>query len=224
MRAALLCLAALLPLRLAVAAPADAPQSLTGVPLVTAEQTAVETPVAKPDVIGHSGVAYQFSLSNWTVFNGSPLAYTPVEIGYDFGNGMRLMTGIDLFFYDGQQDDAKVAPGVLHRYSYEMQDWKTTFIYRVPLQIRLRPIVGLSVEAVGGQRKLAPDFSGPGGADINAGAGKFAAWGFLGASPLLGLEYMINPSWALNLSGRYAVTFSTVDSPIITELGLLLTF
>jgi hypothetical protein len=218
----------------AVATPATTPvQTALQTPVATPMQTSMETPMAvSPSVdaeplavskpakaFGHSGVTYAVAFSNWIVFNGSPLAYTPFEMGYDFGNGFRAQTGIDIFDYEGDDHDPSGVPG---RYSYEMTDWRTSVLYRFPMSIRLRPLVGMTVDAVGGGRTLTPDYEG--GIDVNANSPKISAWGYFGCGVQAGLEYLITPDWSVQLSERYDFTFTTVASPIVTELGAMVTF
>ena len=107
-----------------------------------------------------------------------------------------------------------------------MSNWRTSLYYRFPLPIRLRPLAALSLNAFGGSRRLAKvaanaDGSGP---DINAGASKFAAWSYIGVGGLLGLEYLLNADWSLQLSGRYDFTFTSVASPVVSQLGVAVTF
>jgi hypothetical protein len=169
--------------------------------------------------LGHAGVTYSIGLANWIVFNASPLAYTPFEMGYDFGNGARAQTGIDIFDYEGNDHDPTGVPG---RYSYQMTDWRTSMLYRFPMQSRLRPLVGMTVDVVGGSRSLAPDYEG--GVDVNADLPKISSWGYFGCGFQAGLEYLISPDWSVHLNERYDFTFNTYASPIITEFGFMVTF
>jgi hypothetical protein len=195
--------------------------------VVGATQTAETKPVTPapavdPSPLGHSGFLYVFSLSNWGVFNASPLGYTPFELGYDFGNGLRVQSGMDLFYYEGLDSEEKNPQFGTRRYTYEMSDWRTSLIYRVPMPIRLRPMLGISLNMVGGSRRLAADLQG--GKDINANAPKFAAWSYVGLGMMMGLEYMLSRDWSLQLSERYDVTFGSFPSPYVTQLGVAVTF
>jgi hypothetical protein len=194
---------------LSPSAEAAAPQALSG----TAEEPA----------IGHSGFLYAFSVSKWNVFNAGPLAYTPFEIGYDFGNGLRLQTAMDLFYYEGSDIDEKEPAQGVAKYTYEMSNWRSSVIYQVPLPIRLRPAIGISANIVGGSRKLArlQDSSGK---DIYADKPKIPAWGYSGMGLQMGLEYLLGRDWTLSASLRYDLTFGVVPSPLVKQLGVAVTF
>jgi hypothetical protein len=88
--------------------------------------------------------------------------------------------------------------------------------------MRLRPVLGLSLNMVGGSRKLAPVFQG--GKDIYADKPKIPAWGYTGLGALFGLEFLLTRDWALHASLRYDFTFSSVASPLVTQLGTMVTF
>jgi hypothetical protein len=191
-------------------------------PAPTSPSAETKVIVPQPPAFGHSGILYQFSFSQWNVFNGSPLAYTPFEVGYDFGNGLRLQTGYDIFYYTGMDQDPKNQAAGLQEYSYQMSDWRSSAIYRVPLPLRVRPLTGISLDVVGGSRRLSPDFEG--GKDINATAPSISAWGFFGTSVLAGLELLLNPDWNINVTGRYTFTFNEQPSPTSLQMGLMVVF
>ena len=171
---------------------------------------------------GHSGFLYTLSFSNWVVFNASPLAYTPFEIGYAFSNGLRLQSGLDLFYYEGMDTDEKQPLKGTQKYSYEMEDWRTSLLFSMPVSDQFRPLLGLSLNVVSGSRRLSPDVEG--GLDINKDASKISAWGYFGAGALVGAEYLLNPDWSVQLTERYDFTFSATASPSVTQLGLTVLF
>jgi hypothetical protein len=173
---------------------------------------------------GHSGVAYMFSFSQWIVFNAQPLAYTPVEIGWDFGNGARVMTAYDIFYYEGMDTDANNPGTGVQRYSYEMHDWRTSLIYRAPWHTRLRPIVGMSVDLVGGDKRLSPSIDPLTGIDANASANAIPAWGYVGLGGLAGIEYLLTQDWSLHLSEHYDFTLNATPPTTQTQLGLMVVF
>lgn len=183
------------------------------------------SPTVEEAALGHSGFLYAFSFSRWSLFNSAPLAYTPFEIGYDFGNGVRLQTGMDLFYYEGTDNvvSDKGDPIGLAQFTYEMTNWRSSILYQAPLPIPLRPVLGISANIVGGSKKLArvQDSSGK---DINADKPKIPAWGYTGMGVLVGLEYLINADWTASLSLRYDTTFSAVPSPLVQQLGVAVTF
>jgi hypothetical protein len=103
-----------------------------------------------------------------------------------------------------------------------MSNWRSSLLYRAALPMRLRPVLGASLNMVGGSRKLAPVIQA--GKDISADKPKIAAWGYTGLGALFGLEYLLSPDWALHSSLRYDFTFSSVSSPLVIQLGTLVTF
>jgi hypothetical protein len=179
--------------------------------------TATPTPGSEKP-LGHGGFVYEFSLANWNVFNGSPLAYTPLEIGWDFGNGWRVLTAYDIFYYIGEENDQ----GTVTQYNYQMYDWRTTGLYRFNNPYRLRPILGVTLDIVGGQKTLTPNIVD--GVDLNAGSGGSPAWGYIGIGGLGGFEYLLSPDWTLQATERYDFAFGGVSSPYVTQLGVLVVF
>jgi hypothetical protein len=177
------------------------------------------SPVAQAASGEASGLTYSFSFAQWDAFNGQPLSYTPLELGWAFSSGLRLQSGIDLFYYEGQ-DISTDTPPVPGRYSYNMLDWRTSVLYRVPWNFPLRPLLGLTFEAVNGTRRLTPDYVG--GVDLNASAPSLSAWGFFGVGGLLGLEWLFSRDLSLQLSARYLATFDLVPSPLVVQTGLCL--
>lgn len=162
------------------------------------------------------GFLYAFSFAQWNVFNGAPLSYTPLEVGWAFENGLRVQTGIDLFYYEGMQDSLDTPP-VETKYTYDMMNWRTTLLYRMPLKFRLRPLVGITLEAVRGTRKLLPNFVGS--VDTNATVHPIEAWGFFGMGGLLGMEWLFNRDWSWQLSARTLFTFDSAPAPWVIQTG-----
>jgi hypothetical protein len=156
-----------------------------------------------------SGFEYCFGATALSVFNASPLALTPFELGWRFANGLHVRTGVDVFYYEGL-DDAKPPDGSLHHYSYEMRDIRTSLLYSVPLPFRLRPMAGLTMELLGGTRKL----SGLGVVNPST----MDAWGYLGTGAILGAECRLSEHWYVDLLARYTFSFATVGP--MTGLGL----
>lgn len=204
-----------------------APQALSpaaAVAAAAADEQGLSSDVAGP-AWGHSGFLYAFSFSKWNVFNSGPLAYTPFELGYDFGNGLRVQSGMDLFYYEGTDihTDDKGVVSAPAKYSYEMNNWRTSLFYRVPFDMRLRPLAGISVNIVSGSRKLSRETNAS-GKDINADKSKIPAWGYTGLGLQVGVEFLLNQDWSLIASLRYDVTFNVVPSPWVKQLGVAVTF
>ncbi len=172
----------------------------------TAEASAAPTPLAWSE----SGIEFCLGATALSVFNGSPLSYTPFELGWRFANGLHLRSGLDIFYYEGADTDASLAQQGVRNYSYDMQDWRSTVLYVVPLPGHWRPMAGLSVEAVRGDRKL----SDPG----LLNSPKLAAWAFLGTGAVLGAQWRFSPDWALETQARYTFTFNSLGA--LTALGL----
>lgn len=180
-----------------------APVPATAVPTPEHTPSATPTPaVVAPAAWAESGLEYRFSVGLLSVFNGSPLSYTPVELGWRFANGLRLSTGMEIFYYEGIDHDDK-QPGLGDQnYSYSMQNWRSSVLYVVPLPFRVRPLAGLSLELMRGTRQL----STPG--LLNAPT--IDAWNAIGSGGILGVEFRGGPSWAASLTGRYTFSFGTV--------------
>jgi hypothetical protein len=166
-------------------------------------------------------VTYTFSLAQWDTFNGEPLSYTPFELGWAFASGWRLQTAIDLFYYEGMQL-SKDQPPVLKRYSYSMVDWRTSALYRVPLSWPLRPLAGLTLESVGGSRRLTPNIVGS--QDLNATAPALPAWSFFGVGAELGLEWLFSRDFSFLATARYISTLSSLRPPLVIQTGLSYVF
>jgi hypothetical protein len=162
-----------------------------------------------------SGFEVGVRLGALSVFNAAPLAYTPLELGYQFKNGLRARTGIQLFYYRGDDTDPKDPSAAIQHYSYEMLDWRLSADYVVPLPLALRPMVGLSLDVVSGSRKL--DRDALGNPVVNPPA--IAAWSALAPGGLLGVEWKAGEAWSLELAGRYAYGFSATGSIASGELG-----
>jgi hypothetical protein len=153
-----------------------------------------------------SGFEAGMRLSALSVFNAAPLAYSPLELGYRFSNGLRARSGIQLFFYEGLDRDDK-QPGLgLEKYSYEMLDWRLSLDYTVALPSRLRPVVGLALDVVSGSRHRAV----PG---LTTGSPQMGAWSVIAPGGTLGVEWRGGPGWSLELAGRYVHGF-TETGPI----------
>jgi hypothetical protein len=204
---------------------AGAPEALSGTASAQPLPAAAPASVTEPaEALGHAGVIYMFSFSQWHLHNGRPLGYTPFELGYDFGKGVRVQTGVDIFYYTGP-DVEDGHPELGRRdYSYECTDWRTSVAFRMDTGTRLRPLAALSLNLVGGSKRLAPDFSGPAGKDLNANSPKSSAWNYVGLGSELALEYLLSPDWTLHLGCRYDMTFNSVPSPIVPSLGLMVGF
>ena len=167
--------------------------------------TASATPVWKD-----SGVEYCLGAAALSVFNGGPLSYTPFELGWRFSNGAHIRSGIDIFYYEGLDTNAKEEAQGVRNYSYDMLDWRTSLLYTIPVPGHLRPLTGLTFDVLSGTRKLA----GPG--VLNPPV--LTAWGFLGAGAVLGGEWRANENWALEAQARYTLSFGAAGS--VTALGL----
>ena len=156
-----------------------------------------------------SGFTYVIGATALSVFNGSPLSYTPFEVGWRFENGLRIRTAADIFYYEGMDIDAKQPELGQQLYSYDMMDLRTSVLYAVPLPSRVRPVAGMTVEAMGGSRKLAGGVLNP---------PTQAAWGFLGTGAVLGAEWRAGDALAVELLARYTYTYANVGA--LTGVGL----
>jgi hypothetical protein len=163
-----------------------------------------------------SGFEYCFGVSALSLFNASPLAFTPFELGWRFSNGLHLRTAVDVFYYEGLDfdPDPKAVDKGPRKYSYEMRDIRASLLYSVPLPGRLKPMAGMTVELLGGTRKLT------GLGIVNPGV--VDAWGFVGTGAVLGGEFRMSENWSAELLGRYTFSFGAVGS--VTSLGLDLAY
>ena len=192
----------------AASAPEAAPTPKpTPVALVTPEPT----PVTTSEGWSESGLEYRFSLGSLSLYNGSPLSYMPFEMGWRTASGFRLRSGIEIFYYEGVDHDVKQPALGDEVYSYNMLDWRTSLLYVVPLPFHLRPLAGLSLEMVRGdrQRTTAGLVNPP----------RIETWGFMGPGGVLGLEYRGGPHWALSLDGRYTFSFNEVGQIAAADFG-----
>jgi opacity protein-like surface antigen len=189
----------------------DAPAPVTATASVTA--TAPVTATAKMD---ESGAEYLLTLSTLSLFNGGALSYSPFELGWRFDNGVHIRSGLDIFYYEGLDIDGKKPENGVQNYSYDMIDWRTSLLFVVPLPYSLRPVAGVTVELLRGDRKL----SGP--KVVNAP--KIEAWSFLAAGAVLGAQWRAGESWAVELLGRYTPSFSSAGSVASANLGWVYLF
>jgi hypothetical protein len=172
-------------------------------------QGADDEPMVVPVVWDRSGVELTLGATALSVFNGSPLSYTPFEIGWRFANGLHVRSGFDLFYYNGLDTDVKQPQQGVQLYTYEMQNWRSSVLYTVPVPGHLRPIAGLSLEIVQGSRKLA---------GLNADPSTQSSWGFLGPGAIAGAEWRLTPHWAVEMLGRYTFSFGAPGT--VSALGL----
>lgn len=166
---------------------------------------------AEAPAFSERGLEVGLHLSALSVFNASPLSYGPLELGWRFGNGVRVRGGINLFYYEGMDRDAKRPTPDPERYSYEMSDLRASVEYVVPLPSRLRPVAGLSVDLIGGSRQRV--VSG-----LTA-VPKIEAWTVLAPGALLGLDLRVAEHWSLGLQGRYAHGFTETGPIASADLG-----
>jgi hypothetical protein len=206
------------PTALATAAATLVPSATPGVPEKKLKKEkgsaagSADGPLAVTDLApwNQSGVEFCFGLTAMSVFNGSPLGYTPFEMGWRFSNGFHIRSGIDLFYYDGPDTDSS-QPGLgVQDYSYEMMDWRTSLLYTVHVPGHLRPIVGLTVDFLRGDRKLGDPSLGD--------TPQLPAWGFLGTGGVVGGEWRIDQNWGLELLARSTLSYQSLGA--VSGLGL----
>lgn len=223
MRPGSLALAIVLVAKVAVAepaVPADAVKAELEVSLPqvsTPREPAAEpepeaTPAAQGPLADEEGMLYAFTLSLLSVRDSGPLSYTPFELGYRFSSGLQVRSGLDLFYYEAdalpKQEPAK--PDLtLRSYRFEMMNWRSTLLYQVPLPISLRPLAGICVEAVRGERIERFKVNQP----------KEEAWGYLGAGLVLGVEWRFSESAALGAYGRGTQSFDE-KTGMVSSLNL----
>lgn len=161
-----------------------------------------------------SGFEVGVRLSALGVYNGSPLAYRPFELGWRFSNGLRIRTGIELFYYEDKvpTDPAELAADAAdgkHYYSYEMQNIRSSIDYVVPMPYRIRPVVGLSFDALNGSRSEKDVANSP----------KSDAWSVLAAGVLLGMDARVSEHATVDLQGRFSHGFTETGAIVGADLG-----
>jgi hypothetical protein len=176
------------------------------------EDSSSDGPLTVTDLApwNQSGVEFCFGATAMSLFNGAPLGYTPFEIGWRFNNGFHIRSGIDLFYYDGPDTDSS-QPGLgVQDYSYEMMDWRTSLLYTVHVPGHLRPVVGVTLDFLRGDRKLGDPSLGD--------TPQLAAWGFLGTGGVVGGEWRIDQNWGIELLARSTLSYQSLGA--VSGLGL----
>jgi hypothetical protein len=138
----------------------------------------------------HSGIVAAFDLAQYFFNNGAPLAYG-LSLGYEFTRGLRLDSGIDTFYYAGEEEGA--------RYSYQANDWTIQALYSFPLRGLLLAQAGANLEFLFGTRQF----------ENVTGARPDAFSGGIGLSPELGLALEWTPRSQAALRGRWVHTFGS---------------
>jgi len=157
------------------------------------------------------GIEYRFSLGQLWVFNAAPLSYVPFEIGWRFPNGVRVRTALEAFYYDGPEKDA-TRGGQTSQYTYSMNNWRTSVLYEYPWTRHLRPLMGVTIEAMWGSRQYTS-------VPANTGNPVSASWGGFGPGALLGMQYQVGPHWGLSLNGRYILVLGAPANVGVVDLG-----
>lgn len=192
---------------------------------------------------GDQGISLGFGMSHiemgrltYTTKNyaaASPLAYTPIEIGYRWSGGFMLLTGVQLFFYSEETPDVKEgaagAPLVelnsLTTHEYEVTNFFIAGTYDVQLPLPIKPYVGGSVEVLSSTRKPVlqrlwdPNTSQWEPATRVLGKKAAQAWGMAGSSAILGLRWILNDQWSLHAEGRYLFPYGG-EIPPLGSVGL----
>lgn len=189
-------LAALLLPALGAWAADPAPVSPTAQPAVSGPQAgaapAALSPSAAPVDDGrpsqHNGLLLAGGLAQYWVSNGTPLSYR-LELGYQFRDVAMLRTGMDTWYYVGDEGNT--------RWSYAYTSWISTATWFAPLDTPVQPFAELSFEVVTGQRS----------ADQRPDAPIQAAPGFTGLGLGGGVAWRFTPEWLVSAQGRYTFAF-----------------
>jgi len=153
-----------------------------------------------------SGLEYRFSLGTLKLPNGQALSYIPLEMGWRFASGWRLRAGFEAFYYQGLDTDASTPRPTV--FFYQMDDFRLSALYVWPWRSRLRPLAGLTVESIFGQKQIS-----------NSTGTLEPGHGFEAPGLEMGLEYRGGPSWALSLEARYAAAIGYWSNLAGTDLG-----
>ena len=196
--------------------PASGPPEATAQPTPAPSPALAATPAPEPlspvaEAWPDHGVEYRFSLGQLLVFNAAPLSYVPIEIGWRFTNHVRLRTGLEAFYYQGEEKDSKNG-GQSRQYTYSMNNWRTTLLYEQPWTQSLQPLVGVTLEMLWGSRQYS---SVPYG-QPNPSA---SAWSGIGPGLLLGLQFRGGPHWGLSTTARYALALGAPGNVAGLDLG-----
>jgi hypothetical protein len=157
-----------------------------------------------------AGFITAFSLSNlWLPHQKTPLAYTPLEMGYAFKNGWQLRAALDLFFYQGPDPRLKEPlPDSVVIYSYEMTSWRLMGLYQVPFDFWIRPLLGLGIEQSGGNAYIKNEIEGK----------AQAAYGYQGLTTQAGFDVLISSRSNLAFWGRWLIPFG--DFVSVPQAGI----
>jgi hypothetical protein len=153
-----------------------------------------------------SGFEYGLHLGVLSVFNGAPLAYGPVDLGWRFANGARVRAGLALFYYRGLDRDPVKPELGREYYYYEMQDLRVSAEYVVPLPFVVRPVAGLALDFIAGSRRRSVQGAG--------NVSSLAAWSMVAPGALLGLDWRVSQGLSTDLVLRYSNGF-TPESPVV---------
>ena len=157
------------------------------------------------------GVEYRFSLGQLWAFNAQPLSYVPFELGWRFANGVRVRTAVEVFYYDGPEKDP-TRGGQVSWYTYSMNNWRTSLLYEYPWTRHLRPLMGVTVEAMWGSRQYSY-------VAANTANPISASWSGFGPGALLGLQWQAAPHWGFSLNGRYILLLGAPGNVGAVDLG-----
>ena len=181
---------------------------------------AVVVPV-DPSRWSQSGLEYRFSLGVLKLPNGQALSYMPVEMGWRFPSGWRLRLGAEFFYYIGyDQDKNTIAQGLgPQEFYYDMEDIRISALYEWPWHSRLRPLAGMTIESVFGQKELSYSYSAS-TPTPPANASEESAYSFVAPGAEVGLEYRGGPTWSLSLEARYVIGLGYWANMAGTDFGV----
>lgn len=167
-----------------------------------------------------TGLIFALSASTlWLPQDKMPLSYTPLELGYAFSNGLQLRMGVDIFYFESEDEVASdevtstLTNVADYKFSYEMVSWHFLAMYQIPLPLRIRPSFGLGLQQTGG--KALQIYTGSG---VQEATVEVPAFAYLGMPFHVGLDLVMTKKLTLSLWGRYLITFS--DLPAVPEAGL----
>ncbi len=185
--------------------------------------TTTATPLPEKPSILVGGFVWGAEFEQVQLDNGRPLSYAPLQIGWEFSRGFRALGGLSVYFYQGDQVDAQNPNLGVRRYTFQVSDWRLEAQW-LPLRGWLfRPILGLGIDLVGGERRLAPALIG--GIDLNAAAPRENMAGYFGASASAGLESDFGGPWRLQVRSRVIAAFGASTAlPLALGMGIYRVF
>ena len=158
----------------------------------------------------------------------SPLAYTPLEVGYRWPNGAQVKAGLGLFFYTAESQalrDDGTLDNQLVTHEYSATQMSLAVLYEVQAPWIIRPYGGLTVDLITTTRQARtrrlwnPSTLQWDPSERVIGEKDEEAWSMTGSAAVLGIRWPAGDHWSLKAEGRYLLPYGG-DIPAIGMVGL----